>query len=1050
MKKLSLLLVLLSFMITPAILAQSLSLVGKVVDDAGAPLPGATVAIKGSVQVTNTGQDGSFRLNASKGDTLVFSFVGYETQEKVLSTETSLLISLKPAATGLSDVVVIGYGTQSKKLVTSAISKVSGDALKNLPVNSVGDGLKGKIAGAHFYTTNNSPGSDPIIRIRGGSSINGSNEPLILIDGVDRGLGGINPNDIESVEVLKDATAAAIYGARASNGVVLITTKRGSKSKDPRISFETIHGMQMIERTYDYMNAEDYINMVRPAVAVSKSAATNFQSGYSASSGNNSSSIYSTRYLADGEAVPAGYRSMPDPLDKSKTLIFQDNSWVDKIYQQDSWQSYYLSVDGGSEKMLYNASLGYVNDGGVAIATGFKRFTAHANADIHVNKRLKFTTGVDYSQTNAKEFQSQYQVIARGLATPATQKVYFPDGTPTPGYNATSPTPVFYDYYNDGNQKRNIVSLNAGMDLTIMNGLKLNLLASTFNNYYQTDFFQKANPFNGSRPASASFAELQRNKAEGYLSYTKRISRHSLSAIAGYSYQSNKANYLDAAASGASSDNIPTLNAAPVKSNASTVYEEDALKGVFGRLLYDYDKRYLFTFSFRNDASSRFGIGNQWGFFPGVSAGWLISNEDFMDELKTVSTLKLKTSYGRTGNNAIGLYDATGLYSVNNRYNGNAAIIATAMPNQDLTWETSDQLDLGFDLGLWNDRIQLNADYFNKITSNLLFTKTLPNTSGYNSVLTNTGKVKFYGFDIELSSRNIESTNFSWNTRVTWSFVKNKVLKLPYNGNDKNRINGIVITNPDGSTYQIGGIAEGESLYRYYGYMTDGILQTQEAADNARYDELAKGYRFSDGTSIPGRKEVGDYEWKDRNGDNRINGQDMFELGVTVPHSTGGMSNSFRYKQFTLNIYMDWALGHSINDNVLSRYFLGIFANNFQLVDDVKGVWKQTGDNTKYARYTANDTDEGNRNYRTASDVFNYKADYLCLREVSLQYQLSDGLIKRLGISGAAFTLSANNLHYFTAIKGFSPEIGTASPYATNFNTYPAIRKVAIGARITL
>ena len=836
-----------------------------------------------------------------------------------------------------------------------------------------------------------------------------------------------------------------------SNGVILSTTKKGSANQAPRITFEANLALQQAETLYNFMNAEDYINTVRPAVALGPKSHYNFMDGYSASSGNTESSIYSTRYLKEGESIPAGYKSMPDPLDPTKTLIFQDNNFQDEIYKNALWQNYYVGIDGGSESVRYSASAGYTDDGGVALATGYSRLSMRNNLDVKINSKLSFAMGFDYSKTNSSEYPNQMNVISRGLATPPTQKKYNEDGTPTEGYNATSPNPLWYQYYNDQSKEEKRMSAFGRLTYHIIEGLKADVQMSTYNHHWRSDSFEKANEFSGLRTTTAQFGELNRNKLEAYGTYNKTIKDHSFSVMAGYSYQKDKNQSMEATVTGASSDKVPTLTAGPNKKDAKSDFTEDVTIGYFGRLSYDFQKKYLFSATFREDASSRFATGNQWGFFPGASVGWVMSDESFMQNIKPIDNLKWRISYGQTGNNAIGLYDAYGKYSTNAKYDGVAGIIPSTMPNLGLTWEVSTQLDAGFDLSMFNNRLNISADYFDKRTDNLLFSKELPNTSGFDNVQTNIGKVKFYGFDIEISSTNIETKDFIWTSKFTWSYVKNKVLKLPDNGRDKNRIGGITLA--DGTAF--GGTAEGEPLYRYYGYVVDHIIETQEQADNAMYDSSAKGYRPSDGKNIAGRKEIGDYEWKNREGSQTkdgkdyIDSQDQFLLGYTVPHSTGGLNNNFTYKNFTLNIFVDWALGHSINNNSEMRYFMNTFANNYTLIDEVKQCWKQPGDNTKYARFTANDPDDGNANFSRTSNVFNYKGDYLCIREISLQYNVPTNKLTKLGIQNLAITLAGNNLHYFTAVKGVSPEVGASTTYNKDYYNYPPIRKYSVGVKVT-
>lgn len=1031
--------------------AQEITVTGEVRDNEGETLPGVSVVAKGTTRGTVTDIDGNFELAVTPGTTLVFSYVGYQTLEVKVTDSRKMSVVLNPLTMALDELVVVGYGTQSRRTITSAITKVGGEVLQNVPVNTVGEGLKGKIAGTRIYSSNYTPGADAIIRIRGGSSINKSNEPLILVDGVERAFSGINPNDIESIEVLKDASSTAIYGSRASNGVVLITTKKGSTGKAPSITFEATVAQAEAETLYKFMNARDYLNTVRPAVAVGPNAHYNWMDGYSASSGNTATSIYSTRYLGEGETVPAGYQSMPDPLDPTKTLIFQDNNFQNEIYKQAVWQNYYVGLDGGNEGVRYNVSLGYTDDEGVAIATGFDRLNLRSNIDVNINKHLSLVAGFDYSRANSQEYPNQKNVISRGLATPPTQKKYNEDGTPTKGYNATSPNPIWYAYYNDQSREDKRLSAFGKLTYRIFDDLKIESQLSTYNHHYKSDSFQRANEFNGLRPASSSFGELKRDKLEVYATYAKGIDDHSFSVMGGYSYQKDNNQSLGASVDGASSDKVPTLTAGPNKKDATSSFTQDVTIGYFGRLSYDFRKKYLFSATFREDASSRFTKGKQWGFFPGVSAGWIISDEPFMQGIKTLDNLKLRISYGQTGNNAIGLYDAYGRYSTNARYDGYAGIVASTMPNMDLTWETSTQLDLGFDLSLFNNRLTIAGDYFDKITENLLFSKELPNTTGFSSVQTNVGEVKFYGFDLEIASTNIRTSDFEWNSKFTLSFVKNKVLKLPDNGRDCNRIGGITLA--DGTAF--GGIAEGEPLYRYYGYVVDYIIETQEQADNAMYDNSAKGYRHSDKKKIAGRKEIGDYEWLNRpgsqtkDGKDYIDSQDQFFLGYTVPHTTGGLSNIFTYKNFSMNIFVDWALGHSINHNSEMRYFMNTFANNYALIDKVKQTWKQPGDQTKYARFTANDPDDGNANFSRTSNIFNYKGDYLCLREITLQYNIPSSKIAKLGMQNLAITVAGNNLYYFTALEGVSPEVGASTTYDDNYYNYPPIRKYSVGVKVT-
>ena len=701
----------------------------------------------------------------------------------------------------------------------------------------------------------------------------------------------------------------------------------------------------------------------------------------------------------------------------------------------------------------------WLYDSGVGVGTAFDRFNARTNVTAKIRENLTFSSNIDYSQTNSEEYASQYQVISRGLMTPAVQRKYWVSdnewyGTPTPGPNSSSPNPSFYSYFNDNNQRTNRLGLVGSLDWEVLKGWHAVGTASLFTQNSHGDTFMRANPMNGTRKATTNMTDEQRKKLEFYTSYTRTFAdKHSISAMVGYSYQQYLYKYVYAATTGHSSDKIPTLNGGSVYSDATSTKQEDVNIGYFGRLNYDYLKRYMLTATFREDGSSRFAKGNQWGFFPGLSVGWVMSDEPFMQNIGFISNLKWRGSYGQTGNNSIGYYDALGLYAITTSYDQSAATVSSAMPNKALEWETSTQLDLGFDLGLFKNRIILGIDYFNKITDNLITSKVLPNTSGYGSILTNLGKVRFRGFDAEITTRNIVKKDFTWESKFTITYVKNKVLKLPENGRDKNRQGGYSVKMQDGTTKEFGGVAEGEPLGRFYGYKKDFIITTPEQAANARYDTSSKGWDWTTKQKLGvGKKTIGDYEWKDLNGDNIINSNDMFLLGNTIPHTTGGLNNTFTYKGFTLNVYLDFALGHSISNGYLQRQMCNFMNGNTSLPAEILKCWNVGDDpsKAKYARFSGNDSDELNKNFRDNSDVFTQKADYLCIREISLQYALPQALLAKIGLKGLVLTLAGNNLHYFTEVIGLSPEVGASSTYSGSFNTYPPIRKFSIGCKVTL
>lgn len=1046
--------------------AQNITLTGNVSDDNNEPLIGVNVVQKGTTNGTVTDFDGNFSLQVPNGSVIVFSYIGFLPQELTATDTGTMNVTLSEDTGMLDELVVVGYGTQSRYTLTTSIGQYSGEKMEGSPVNSIGDNLKGKVSGLRVATTSMEPGANPRFLIRGGSSINQSNDPIIMVDGVQRDMTGLNPNDIESIEVLKDAASAGIYGSRASNGVILITTKKGTTSKKSQIVFNAQLGYQTPERKYDLMNAADYLRTVRPALAEGLFPSVLYGSE-SAGIGNNDMSIWTPRILGENEEVPNGWQSMVDPVDPTKTIIFQDNNQQSQWFGDALWQSYYIGVNGGADKMTYAASAGYTSDAGMGVGTSYDRLTFHGNTSFEVVKNLTASTTFDYAETQMEDFPSNTRnTVIRGLSIPNTHRDYMPDGTPALGTNNTTMTAAFYDRYYVRNNTQKRTSFNMNLNWQIADGLNAVAQLSNHNRHTRSNSFLKGNAISTLRETREGFSELNRMNFQTYMNYKKLFdNKHRFDILGGYDYNYDKLNSLDAAVTGAISDKVPTLNAGTesVTGYPTNTRTGEAMLSYFGRANYSYLDRYMFSLTMRADASSKFSKENRWGYFPASSLGWLISEEPFWS-VEEMNMFKFRMSYGLTGNNGIGLYDTYGSYNIGNIYNGNATTTLGIMPNYGLTWETTSQFNVGVDLGFFNNRLKLIADYYNKITSDLLFDVTLPDITGYNTATANIGKVQFYGFDFEVSSINISKKDFEWTTDFTYSYNMNKVLKLPDNGIPNNRINGIIM----GDGTQFGGIAEGERLGRFYGYKVDHILETEAQADAALYDASSRGFRRSDGLnsssdpSLAGRKDVGDYEWKNRpgsstnaNGDDIINSEDQFLLGYVTPHSTGGLTNNFRYKDFSLSITIDYALGHSIFNAMQMRYFMATMGNaNYNLVNDVKATWKKPGDNTKYARFTANDPDWGNRNFGRTSDVFTEKGDYLALRDVIFTYNLPANLIRSFGMESLAVSLSGNTLMYITAVKGVSPEAVTtgglysyADTYSTNYNPYPPARKILFGVK---
>ncbi len=1065
---------------------------GRVTDPSGEALPGAGVLVKGTKSGTVTDYDGRYSIAVDPGQTLVFSFIGYMTEEVRVGRGAVADVVLSVDENLLDDVVVIGYGTQSRKTLTAAISKVDGDKLMDAPVTTVGDALKGKVTGLRVTSNNNISGEAPRFLIRGGSSINQSQDALCLVDGMQRDISDLNPNDIESIEVFKDAASTAIYGARASNGVILITTKKGNAFKAPQIVFDSQVGIIGPSRTWDMANATEFLSIVRPAILMGPNADGVLRDASGPGTGNTTSTAtYSTRFLEDGEEVPAGYLSMPDPANPNRTIIYTDRNWQKDWFRTVMYQKHYVGINGGNKEMKYAASVGYVNDAGMLPTNSFENLTFHGNTSFKVTKNLEAYTTFDFSHaTQIPTTDDFFAAIGRGLMMSPTHIGKYPDGVfATGGTNKNQQTAEFYSVFYKRQRITNRFQGSFGLRWNIFDWLTANAQYALFDNSYRGHYYAygerngTSNYIGTTRSTSETWTETTRQSFHAYLNADKSFGRHRITGTAGYEWSKWPYWYLNASNTGSLSDKIPYLqsgsdNLAGTMKMSNQFYET-ALISYFGRLQYNFADRYILAGSARYDGSSLFSAGHKWGFFPSVSAAWLISEEPFFKSVRgNVNLFKLRVSYGQTGNNSISREDPLGTYAIGS-YAGYSTLLPSVMMNDGLQWETTTQLDAGFDLGMYNDRIRLSFDYYDKVTSGLIDTVTLPDVAQLTSVKANVGSVRFYGAEVELHTVNFNTRDFRWETDLTYSYNQNRVLSLADEykyeiidmfGNPTGeygyRIGGAVTE----SGYRFGGTAVGEPLGRIWGYKVAGILQTEEQAAAAYYDSQSHGYRRSDGVSIAGRKDVGDFEFVNRygtalttDGKEQIDGTDVFLLGNVMPHSIGGINNTFVWKRFTLNIYMDYALGHSIYNYMKTRMLQNTLGNSNANIDVTlfNQTWRKPGDSATVARFFPNDPDFGNRNYSRASDFNVERADYLCLRDVSLYYDLPEAVAKWFHMKRFTVGVTGNTLHYFTRVSGaISPETGMAtgssdSMYSStnnansNGNLVPSTRKVLFNVKLT-
>lgn len=1023
---------------------------GRVTDAKGEELIGVNVMEEGTANGAITDINGTYAITlTTEQPKLKFSYVGFK--EKIVDIDANdniVNVTLNDDTGLLDEVIVIGYGTTTRRDLTAAVSQVKADDLNKVVSTDISSALKGKAAGIRVFNTTGAPGSQSNITIRGGSSIQRSNAALVIIDGIPGSLSSVAPEDVQSIEILKDAASTAIYGARASNGIILVTTKSGSTGK-VIITARTSYGYQNAVNKLDRISTEQYLKIARTAIARSPFVRL-LDTSHPAGGGNTASSVWSTRYLGEDETIPAGWNTMIDPVNPSRTLIFQENYLEDQFFAGGNIFDAHVSIRGGSDRVKYLTSLSYTDDGGFVPNSNWRNLTARSNISIKLNNNFTFTSNLSASNSISDRINNENAIFANGIHLAPTIRNRMDDGTIPGGKDTSIRNPFFIVDNLIYNNRIFRFTGKVGLQWDIIDGLYAKADAYYAPYFSHREYFEKKNIYNQGRDAHY-FGDIdQTSQFEFTLNYDKQFNeKHKINTVLGASSLAYNDYLYSARARGGSRDDIITLNASTEYTGASSSRSRENLNSVFGRVTYGFNNKFNTSISLRADGSSALSAGNKWRYFPGISAGYIISEEQFMNSIDWISLFKVRTSYGMTGNNNVGRYDYQGIWSLNSSYNGEAAGSPSTIPNKDLMWERSTQFDVGVDLAFLNNKINFNADYYHKITSDLLFSVPIPNTSGFGSITQNVGKVLFWGLEANLNTVIINNKDFGWDFGANISYNLNKVLELPDNGQGKNRIGGLSFSNTP--EYGVGGIAEGERMYGVIGYKVERIIDNDAEAQAARYDERAAGWDPKTKTYIKGRKIAGDYEWADKNDDNKITEIDQFVLGYLIPTTTGGFNTTFRYKKFELYTLFDYALGHVIYDRQVS-YLMGLNDDGFLLpTKDILNTWRKEGDaeKVKYARVDMSDgAATGQWNHMRTSNMNVFKGDYLALREMKLSYNLPLDICGKLKLSAMNVYVSGRNLYYFTAYPGYSTEYSGSSRNSADSN-YPLPRVYSFGAQIT-
>ena len=1081
---------------------QNGSCTGIVKDTTGETVIGASVVVKGTTNGTITGIDGDFSLNNVKqGDIIQISFVGYKTVE-VKWNGQPLNVTLKDDTEMLGEVVVTGYGGQQLRTkVTNSISKVKQESLNVGMHSNPAQALSGAVAGLKVIQSSGSPGATPTIILRGGTNLDGTGSPLVVVDGQLRdSMSDINPEDIESMDVLKDAGATALYGARASNGVILITTKRG-KAGFREINFKAKLGLSYARTPYEFLEAGEYIKAMRKAhwdaghLFQDKDGNTktywgNWESYLNGKqpfgTGNNlDQDIYSTQFLNEDNKylLGRGWQTVTDPI-TGKEILYK-NTDVDKYNLNDPAfsQDYNINMSGGNDRGTYYAGLGYNRQEGVPVNTFYERYSFITNASYKIADWLTSTSSLNYNRANWKNMPgsngSELNYFGRVRSLPPTVLFEDEEGNMKLGPGTADGNQMYQpdQWWNDNQSDKFTMSQSFKIDILKNLSLTANMnwyYSETYQESFTKDYENTPGNFVRTRSATAYYNRDFRQTYNAVLNYNETFFLdHHVEVMLGMEYYNKYQRGFEAQGQGAPTDDLPDLSLTDKGEGKRTInswHEKQRILSFFGRLNYDFKDKYLLSFVFRRDGYSSLLGDNRWGFFPGVSAGWIFGREDFIKEaIPVMSFGKLRASYGINGNaSGIGAYTLQGSYGSSNsngsfNYNGNTSYLITELPNPNLRWEKTATFEVGADLSFFANRLNTNLTYYNRLTSDKYAALSFPTSTGFSSVTNNNGEFRNQGIEIELSGKIIDSKDWTWSASGNIAFNKNKIVSLPDNGMERNRINAFQVYTGNGDEKKwVGGQQEGQEPGILYLYQADGIYRS--------YDEIPAnlvrkyGSRTYYGpeawnkltaeqqnatTNFP--IQPGDTKFHDVNGDDVIDEFDKVKVGATSQRWTGGFNTTLRWINFQLYGRFDYALGFWLYENSGTQsttpWFMGCYQGTYNTPTMYYDTWSESNPNAKYPRYLF--ADQNGKNNYIASTMFAYRGDYLAIREISLSYSLPESVAKMLKMQRAEVSITGQNLGYITGAKNVgSPEANPKDNGAVG-QGYSLPRTILFGVNLT-
>lgn len=985
---------------------QAKTVTGTVTDVSGEPIIGANIRIKGTTTGTITDIDGNFSIEAEPQSVIEVSYIGYLTQETVINNQKSIRFLLKEDTKTLDEVVVIGYGVQKKADLTGSVANINTEKLNTQSNANIGQALQGKIAGVDIVSQGGAPGSGTRIMVRGIGTLNNAS-PLYIVDGMYmNSIDHINPNDIASIDVLKDASSAAIYGSRAANGVIIVTTKEGSNTEGkPIIDLSVNLGISTASKFLDMLDAKGWAEV--------------------------------TTIARQAIGKPA--------LDMATDLANKpDNDWQDIMFRPALMQNYNLSVKGGGKYSTYYTGLGYFNQDGIVKGTNYQRYNIQSKNDY---KRGIFSAGtnliISFSHDKPLHQELRGGMIGTILQSVPTLEKY--DDTREGGYGGTygdvvnipHPLAIIDDNIMDRYNENVKIFANLYAQIELFKGLKYKLnLTPDFSFERYKNYLNKYD-FGLATNSITQLTERQRRRrnilVENLLTFDRTFGEHKISALAGYTYQDSRFRHIQAYGEGLP-QGLEEIDAATTNRSNEGNSWRSVLTSILGRVFYSYQNKYLFTATIRRDGSSKFGKNNRYGYFPSFSLGWNVAEEKFMENVHWLDQLKLRGGYGVLGNQEIDNYQYSSTITTGINYpDGNGGLLQGAFPknfaNPDIKWEETAMTNVGIDFMAFNNRLSLTADYYVKNTKDILLTVPIPISSGgANDPIRNAGKIRNNGFEFNLGWMDQPNPDISYGINLIGSFNKNKVIAM---GSESGSIKG-------GSTNQNITTSETKAGYPIGGYWlisTAGYFNSQEEVD-----AYAK-----DGKKIQPAAEPGDIKFVDANNDGVINDDDRVFQGSPFPDFTFALNGNMRYKNFDLSIGLQGVLGNKIYN--ATRQTLEDVAKGSNFLASCLDYWTPENKNASHPRLT---WDDPNRNTRAESDRYLENGSYLRLRSVQLGYTFPQTWFKG-AIQHARVYINAENLFTITSYSGYSPDVNADNANYRGFDNfiYPTNRTFMLGLNVT-